>query len=271
MDLLPVSDQRDYLRILLMGDPDSGKTTCACSGANHPEFSPTVIMNFEDGLQSVRWKSNALRTPKITTTEGIDYVMNALVSRAGGFKDAKCLVVDSLTKMCDVLFGEIAVKMPGKNGSIDWGAYAVLNKAVARYMDILDSLDMHVISLGLLRTLTKDEVPTAITLSVPGKKLPWNIIAGIDNVFALMKVPSEPMVPATKAAEGIPAVPEVPAKPASVAMLTQQEGLQFARVRSGEFLETLGEFVENPTLPMLWDRYQESKANGRAKLEGQSS
>lgn len=255
MDLLPVSDQPDFLKMLVYGRPDSGKTTFGASGVGHPEFSPTVIMDIEGGLESVRW-GGALKTPRIDTPEDIEKVIIAAANRQGGFADAKVLVVDSLTKMAKILLQGIVAKKhaikPRRGGldQIELSDYGDLGKAVERYVDMLIGLNMHVVFIALEKELKSDDVVTGITLNLPGG-LPAKIIAACDNVWALKKItPTD--------------------GDASVVMLTQQAGLQFARVRNEQFREELGGGIENPTLPAIWETYQRALAKGRAKLEGQN-
>tara|TARA_Y100000310_G_scaffold10649_2_gene11322 strand:+ start:3096 stop:3866 length:771 start_codon:yes stop_codon:yes gene_type:complete len=255
MDLLPISEQQDYLRVLVYGPPDAGKTTLGCSGSGHPEFSPTVVANIEDGLQSVRWNgAGLLRTPKIETPEDIERVILAAASGAGAFADCKCLVLDSLTKMAKILLHGIVAKKhakkPRRGGvdQIELSDYGDLGKAMERYFDLLSSLDMHIVFIALEKEVKDGDVVTAITLNLPGG-LPVKIIASCDNVFALRKLP----------ADGD--------DDTRVAMLTQQRGMNFARVRNDEFRQELGPVLINPTLPGIWDIYQKSLAAGRAKNE----
>lgn len=257
MDLLPVSEQEDYLNILMYGPPDAGKTTCAASGDEHPNFSPTAIMDFEGGLQSIRW-GKAMKTPRIETTEDIDRTIVAVASRQGGFANTKTLVVDSLTKMSSIILQGIVAKkharQPRKGGldEIQIADYGDLGKAVMRYVDMLVGLDMNIVFICLEREFRadKDGPVELIVPDLPGRL--WSkVIATCDSVFALKKVP------ASEESE------------ASVVMLTQQVGLQYARVRNDEFREELGGGVVNPTLPGIWETYQRALVKGRAKLEGQ--
>lgn len=255
MDLLPISEQADYLRILIYGPPDSGKTTLACSGASDPEFSPTVVMNIEGGLQSVRWGGKGLfMTPKIETPAQIEKVILAAASGAGSFGGVKCLVLDSLTKMAKILLHGIVAekhaKKPRRGGvdQIELSDYGDLGKAMERYFDLISSLDMHVIFIALEKEVKVDDVTTAVTLNLPGG-LPVKIIAACDNVFALKKLPADDD------------------NEARVVMLTQQHGVNFARVRNEEFRKALGPFITNPTLPIIRDIYNRALATGRASIE----
>ena len=257
MDLLPISEQQDYLKVLAYGRPDAGKTTFGCSGANHSEFSPTVVMNIEEGLQSVRWSGKGLlRTPKIETAEQIEAVIMAAASGAGAFDGCRCLVVDSLTKMSDILLRRIAAdghakkKRKGGPSQIELSDYNHLGNQMVRYVDLLNSLDMHIVLIALEKDVKDEEtkLTTDITVALPGQ-LPNKIIAACDMVFALKKIP-----------------PTDGAGP-SVGMITQQTGLQHARVRNKELREEIDLAISNPTLPMIWDIYQKSLAAGRAKNE----
>ena len=257
MDLLPVSDLPDHLNITLYGRPDAGKTTLACSGSNHPEFSPTVVMNIEDGLQSVRWGGKGLlMTPRVTTPEQIEKVILAAASGAGSFAGCKCLVVDSLTKMAEIILRDIAVrghkakKRKGGPTQIELGDYKDLGNIMMRYVELLNSLDMHIVFIALEKTVEdKDtKVVTDITVHLPGK-LADKVIAACDMVFALKKIPP------TEDTES------------SVVMLTQPVGLQFARVRNKELREEIDLVITNPTLPAIWDIYNRALATGRAKIE----
>ena len=255
MQLLPISEQADYLRILIYGPPDSGKTTLACSGAGDPEFSPTAVVNIEGGLQSVRWGGKGLMmTPKVETPEQIEKVILGAASGAGSFDGVKCLVLDSLTKMAKILLHCIVAKKhakkPRRGGvdQIELSDYGDLGKAMERYFDLISSLDMHVIFIALEKEVKVDDVTTAVTLNLPGG-LPVKIIAACDNVFALKKLPADDD------------------NEARVVMLTQQHGLQFARVRNEEFRKELGPFITNPTLPDIRDIYNRALATGRASIE----
>ena len=263
MDLLSVSDLPDYLKILAYGRPDAGKTTFGCSGASHPEFTPTVVMNIEDGLQSVRWAGKGLlRTPRITTPAQIEKVILAAASGAGSFAGCRCLVVDSLTKMSDIILRDIAAKghaakkRDGGPTEIQLGDYNTLFNIMMRYVELLNSLDMHIVFIALEMTV-EDKVTktvTEITVNVPGK-LADKVIAACDMVFALAKIPP---VPATEDSE---------ATGPSVGMITQQTGLQRARVRNKELREEIDLAILNPTLPMIWDSYNRALATGRASIE----
>jgi hypothetical protein len=266
MDLLPIDTQPDYLKLLIYGQPDAGKTTMAASGAGHPEFTPTVIMDIEGGLQSVRWGGKGLlRTPRVETPEQIEAVIMAAASGAGAFAGCKCLVIDSLTKMSKILLQSIVAKKhaakPRKGGvdQIERSDYGDLGKAMERYVDMLIGLDMHVILIALEKNVMVEEQIVEITLGLPGA-LPSKMVAACDNVFALKKMPE---VPAGTNAEGV----ETPGSPAGVAMLTQTVGLQFARVRNRQFREALEIFTMNPTLPAVWDVYNKSLEVGRATIE----
>jgi hypothetical protein len=257
MDLFPIEDQSDYLNILVYGRPDAGKTTFGCSGASHPEFSPTVVMNIEDGLQSVRhFGKGVRRTKKIETAEDIEAVILAAASKAGGFADCRCLVIDSLTKMADILLRRIAAdghakkSRKGGAGQIERSDYNHLGNRMVRYVDLLNSLDMHIVLIALEKEV-KDEVTEAvtdITVALPGV-LAGKVIAATDMVFALTKIP-----------------PTEESGP-SVGMITQQTGTRHARVRNKELREEIDLAILNPTLPMIWDIYQKSLATGRAKNE----
>ena len=262
MELLPIDDLSDHLKILIYGRPDAGKTTLGSSGANHPEFSPTVIMDMEGGLQSVRWGGRGLlRSPRIDTTEKIDEFIKSAYNKEGAFADAKCLVVDSLTKMAKVLLTDIVRKkhdVRARKGGLDeiqLSDYGDLGKAMERYVDYLINMEMHVVFIALEKDVKEDEVVKEITLNLPGG-LPTKIIAACDNVFALAKLP------ATPASDG------QPAEDPRVVMLTEQKGIQFARTRNEEFRKELGQFIINPTLPGIWDSYQRALAVGRDKVQG---
>lgn len=263
MQLMPIDNLPHHLKIIVYGKPDAGKTTLACSGASHPQFSPTALIDFEGGLESVRWAGNGLmRTPRIKTVDQIDEVIVAAASRQGSFETVKCIVLDSLTKMAKVILGEIVAKKhaarPRKGGldEIQISDYGDLSKAMERYIDMLVNLDMHVVLISLEKDV-KDDTDAVIeqTLGLPGA-LPDKMIAACDNVFALRKLPARA------------ATDEEPAKDPEVVMFTQQCGSQFARTRSVQFREALGGAMMNPTLPKIWEKYQASMSSGQESLKG---
>lgn len=263
MDLLPVSELPNFMKAIFYGLPDAGKTSLACSGSKHPEFSPTVVMNIEDGLQSVRWGGKGLlMTPRITTPAQIEKVILAAASGAGAFADCKCLVVDSLTKMAEIILRDIAVRghkakrRDGGPTEIQLSDYNDLINIMMRYVELLNSLEMHIMFIALEKTVVDKatKLITGITINLPGK-LADKVIAACDMVFALKKMPP---IPATDDSEAIGP---------SVVMLTQPAGLQFARVRNKELRQEIDLVITNPTLPMIWDIYNRALATGRASIE----
>ena len=202
-----------------------------------------------------------LRTPRIETTKEIEGVILAAASGDGAFKDAKCLVIDSLSKMSKILLQDIVARKhaakPRRGGldQIEKSDYGDLIKAMERYVDLLVDLDMHIIFISLEKeTRSDDDGPvTGITLGMPGQ-LPKKIAAAVDNVFALAKVPAQGE---TK---------DSPAEEAYVAMMTEQVGIQFARTRNEEFRKALGGGIINPTLPKIWEIYQGALEDGHKKV-----
>lgn len=243
MKLRKVESRRPYLKALIYGEPDSGKTTLAASGHSSKEFAPTVVARFEDGSESLA-NSNALETPLLTTQAAIEEMAKGLVSGSGDFKGVKTLVVDSVTAMQTMLLNSIVAdrmkKKGGTNGIPELGDYRSLGQLTMNYLRMFHDLDMHVIFIALAKEVKDDdEGPvTAIIPSLIGQSS-RNLRALVSCVWPLVKKPAK---------DG---------KPTSVSMLTDSAGLYYARTRHPGFSRALGMIIENPNLNDIWKKYDQ--------------
>lgn len=259
IELIPVSQQDSFLSMLIYGEPDSGKTTLACSGHDHHAFSKTLIINLERGTKSVR-HTTALQTPKLTRSADVEQVILDVRQGVGLYAGIKTLVLDSATELHRILLDEVVSARADKKGlkGIDRDKpeiqdYGASGKRFARICGLMRDLPCNIIWIALAKsTKERDDGPvTGIGPELPNKAC-VTLTAMADVVFPLVKMAS---------VEGSPAkqgVPEVEAKPEHVLMPTRAIHPYYARSRIEEF-KSAPRFIENPTLPQMWDVYAPKK------------
>lgn len=256
MKLTPVSEQPNYFKILVYGPPDSGKTTFSASGAKHKEFGTTAIMNIERGLQSVR-RSGAVQTPDIKCEADIEKVITCISSKAKGWEKVKTLVVDSATEMQRVLLEEAVrnrlKKKPDSGSKPQLADYGDLTAATRRLGAMLRDLPCHIIITALEKTHRdkEDGPPTEISPEMTAKAC-GSVMAMMDNVWGMKKLQARQAVKASDGVDGVKAVPE------RVVMMTRPRGVAVAKTRNAEFRTALPPVITNPTLPQIYDIFQES-------------
>ena len=256
MKLTPVSEQQDYFKILVYGLPDAGKTTFSASGADHPSFGITAIMNLEKGLQSIR-RSSAVQTPAITCEADIESVIVSLKSRAKGWENVQTLVVDSATEMQRILLEEAISnrmkKKPGSGSKPQLSDYGDLTATTKRLCGMLRDLPCNVIVTALEKA-HRDTEEGPITRVAPEMtdKACGALMGMFDNVWCMKKMAATKAVPATDGEDAIDAVD------AHTMMLTQAHGVYAAKTRNAEFAALLPSAMVNPTLPQIYDIFQES-------------
>lgn len=260
IELIPVSQQDSYLSMLIYGEPDSGKTTLACSGHDHHAFSKTLIINLERGTKSVR-DTTALQTPKLTKSSDVEEVILNMKTAAGQYAGIKTLVLDSATELHRMILDEVVSARADKKGlqgierdKAEIQDYGSSGKRFVRICDMMRGLPCNVIWIALAKSIKeRDDGPvTGIGPELPNKACN-QLTAMADIVFPLVKTQE------VKAELGKQGVAEVKAKPASVIMATRSSAPYYTRTRIAEF-KTCDRIITNPTLPLLWDIYAPKKA-----------
>lgn len=266
MNITPVSEQTDWLKILVYGPPDAGKTTFACSADTHPAFGKTLVVNIDPGLQSVRW-TKCLQTPRIRRISQIDELIQGFASRSDEYKGIGTIVIDSLTELQRIVLASIAARKhknkPRKGGQdeIHVDDYNESGMSVRRYVSMLHDLDCHVIATAHAkeRRSVENGPVTTITPDLAGG-LDTGLRGMFDCVWAMRKISG------TEESVDLDGV-VTPAKDPYVAMLTQATGLYVGKTRNEEFAELLPAVMRNPTLPTIYDTFTESLKLGKERQE----
>ncbi len=260
IELIPVSQQDSFLSMLIYGEPDSGKTTLACSGHDHRTFSKTLIINLERGTKSVR-DTTALQTPKLIRSADVEEVILNVRTGKGSYAGIQTLVLDSATELHRIILDEVVTARADKKGlkGIDRDKaeiqdYGSSGKRFVRICDMMRGLPCNVIWIALAKSIKdRDDGPiTSIGPELPNKACN-QLTAMADIVFPLVKVPESLAEPARQG------VAEVKAKGAHVIMATRSSPPYYTRTRIEEF-KTCDRIITNPTLPQLWDIYAPKKA-----------
>jgi len=256
MKLAPMSQQSNWIKIIVYGDRNSGKTTFAVSGDGHEDFGRTVVANVERGLSSVK-QSGALQTPLITSMDMMEEAIISMKNRNGDFSGANTLVLDSITELQRVALEEILEKRTGsKSAQPTFGDWNQLTMFTTRIGALLRDLECHVVITALAKRIKEKDGSDKTDKTAPmvvARVLPYMTEKAGDAVMGMFdNIWSMHMNPAELDGDG------VVEKDLSVTMLTKSAGVFEARVKDTAFSKALPFTIENPTLPMVAEIYKQA-------------
>jgi len=230
LDVQPPEAMSPYLNLLVYGPPGVGKTYFAGTAEDSLNTNPVLFLDVEGGTLTLRKRKN-LDVVRIRSTEDLVDVHNKLKATNNGYY--KTVVVDSLTELQKLdmvgIMKELVDRRPDLDEDVpsqrEWGkSIEHMRRIVRAYRD----LEVNTIFTALM-IIDKDENGTvSYTPSLPGK-LKMEISGFVDVVGY--------MTTATEGGETI-------------------RRLQFAQTKkviAKDRTSALGDVVDRPTIPMLWE------------------
>lgn len=219
-----------YLNILIYGQPGVGKTFFAGTAEDSELTSPTIFLDVEGGTTTLRKRKN-LDVVRIRSTEELVATHKMLLEQNDNHY--KTVVIDSLTELQKLdmhgIMKELVSRRPDLDPDVpsqrEWGKSIEHMRRITRaYRD----LPMNTIFTCLVVIDKDDSGTVTYAPSLPGK-LKMEISGFVDVVGYL-----------TTATENDETV----------------RRLQFAatkKVIAKDRTASLGDVVDNPTIPMLWE------------------
>lgn len=159
-------------KLLLFGDPGTGKTTWACKAQDHPDMRPVLVIDSDDGLLSVAARAD-IAAEECKTISDYETILGRIAARDPVFKEFKTIITDSGSDLLDKALREEAAvnfnrsktaeessgrkfgKRPAKRHSADelhQKDYGVVTTRMKRLFDIARQLPTHVIITSLSAT-----------------------------------------------------------------------------------------------------------------------
>jgi hypothetical protein len=254
MKLYQVKATRPRLKMMVYADAGVGKTSLAATAQDHEAMKNVVFADIEKGTLSIAHRGDILRRP-IQATSDLEALAWAIAR--GELPDIHTVVVDNITELQTINLQEIVQK------AIAGGRNMVQNRQ--RTIDDVWQEDYlrSTLQLGRLIRFLRD--------------LPINLIINAQLKRVYPKVPEGTDL--TKI-EPIAVVPSLSAKLMGAVMsycdfvwCLEQEtdeddpnyGKRFAitvskdiykcKTRGPRFLKAVGEVIENPTLPEIYDTF----------------
>lgn len=238
---LSVSSPLDFewINLMIYAESGVGKTHFCGTAMDHPDTSPVLMIDIEEGTSTLRrWPGIDIRRAR--NTKDLETIHNELFMYNQGWYKTVC--IDSVTDLQDLDMriimreAKATAKNP-ENVDIDvpspreWGKNRSHMRGILRsYRD----LPMNTIITAMLYEKEEEGKPTRFIPDLPGKQLA-ELPGFMDIVGLYQKDITDPRK-----------------------RILQITGTR--RVKAKTRFAELGELIENPTIPMIWERIK--AANG---------
>jgi len=249
MLIKPASEIEQYLKVLVYGDPGSGKTVLSATATEHEDLCDVLIVNIEGGILSVA-NTPAFCTEQLKTVSEVESIIWSLANKEKGFENFKTIVIDSGTELQTINLEGIVRASMKKHPSKERGEddvfiedYGKSNAQLKRIFRQFRDLPMNVI----VTALTKRVVPTTSTGKAKHptyvgplftERLANSLMGYMDSVWCLTKEDSGKRF-----------------------LLTQSQSPYVAKTRGMRFSEAIGNVVENPNLAELYETLLKTEGN----------
>ena len=262
------------LRVMIVGEPDTGKTTIAASASLHPDLSPVCFLDIDRRLTTLAGYDNILRVSLPTAAHAAQLVRDISKPRdkwPEALREVNTFVVDSVSLFRDHMLqerAEDATEASSKDRSeylYEQRDYGFVSNMVANLIDKLIQTGCHLILLSHQKTvyqLDNKDFPTDTVLRIEpllNKRLQTLIHSMMHHVwytkrkdagtFRLLTLPRRPYIVKVTNPNFVGKLKEY----------TRNE-VEEAKRKAAEGWVTVPYMPDSlpPTLPMLWDMYKDS-------------
>lgn len=251
LEMYRVAPEAPRIRALLYSEPGAGKTTLAAQAQDHQEMSPVLFANVEGGLLSIAHRKD-IHAVDIRNTDELYRLYRQIKNKDGMFADISTLVIDSMTELQTQNLDEIVSTAMESGKAKDrnresydeiWQEdYGVSTVQLARLIRWFRGLDINLIltahakfvyppSGNSRKAAELQQAEPVAVLPMLTQKLCKTVMGIVDYVWYLQYDPETD----------------------KRYMLTRPDGIYQAKTRGPKFQKLLGNIVENPTMPEVYD------------------
>jgi hypothetical protein len=154
-----VSAKNRRLKVMPFGDPGTSKTTWACTAQDHPEMSPVLVIDSDDGLLSVAARGD-IAAEECKSLRDYETILGKIATGDQAFREFKTIITDSGSDLLDKglraesgeMFERAQAKGKENRASVDdvhMKDYGTVTNRMKRLFDIARGLPKHVIITSL--------------------------------------------------------------------------------------------------------------------------
>ncbi len=247
IEIRPVAEVDKYLKVLIYGDPGTGKTTLAATVTENVDMEKTLVINIEGGMLSII-DTGALATDQVSNITEVEEIMWALSSKAKGFEHFNTVIVDSGSELQTLDLEGIVREAKKKKSDRDLDDihiedYGKSTQRLKRIFRHFRDLKMNVIVTALVK---RHMPPATSARKTPLKVVPKFTASLSDSVCGYMDCVWYLYLDEETGKRQ---------------MLTQPEGVYFAKTRGHNFSRELGKLVEDPNFSDIYNLLQTTEGN----------
>lgn len=241
LEIYPVKKSKNIcFNTIVYGEPGSGKTHFAASAQDHPAMANVLFLNIEGGLLTVVDRGD-IQAVDVRSVDQLEEAYWALQSGENGLDKIRTVVIDSGTELQTLSLESIAnaakQRNPNKREDVDTFEqrdYLKSTNSLKRILRYFRDMDKNVIITALPKYVYpkggEEQEPTECMPSFTSK-LSTSLQGYVDNVWYL----------------------HYDKEKDKRYLVTQPRGIYKAKTRGAVFSEKLGAYVENPTMPAIYN------------------